>query len=185
LIEKQIIADTQAALDAFSTFANSQRENVALFMNTIISENGTPSDASIEVTNEAIKLYQFAPDKGWVLGEQPEGAEVPVQLTQYKTLADGAKFLHPQKDGAVSLCVKTKEGSPDGILGRFKTLNDAINNFNTEGAITAYNNWKDREEAIAKREAKQEAKMLKKLNKDLSIVDAEVVEANSVSESNG
>lgn len=175
------MAENERVGKAFATFINSQKENISGFVNTIISEDGTPSDAAIEVTDDTINVYQFAPDKGYVLGETAEGSKLPVELIKYKDLEVGKKYLLNFKE-FISLCVKTKEGKPDGVLGRFKTQNDAVENFNTEGALTAYKNWSDREAAIEKREAKQQAKLKKLAGGDIQ--DAEVVEETPVTTPN-
>jgi hypothetical protein len=172
-------AQTEKAGQAFKLFVNSQKENISDFINTIIAEDGTPSDAAIKVDDNGITLYQFAPDKGIVLAEQPEGSTYPVQVARYSELPEYSKYLMQDKE-FLMLCVKTKDGKPDGKLGRFKSLNDAVLNFNTEGAKLAFKNWSDKDAAIEKRETKQEAKLLKmqeKANKALEqgtvVVDAE------------
>ncbi len=184
MIEQTIKSETQAVADAFKTLVNSQRENMSGFINTIISgENGTPSDAAIEVDPDGITVYQFAPDKGYVLAEV-EGQDVPVQLARYKNLADGAKYLATQKDGPVVFCVKTKAGTPDAVLGRWKTLNDAIADYTSEPVKVQYKKWLDYQEILAKEATKTEAR-LKKLSGG-KITEAEVVpDTTTVPENNG
>jgi len=62
VIEQSIKSETEKVGQAFKTFLKSQSETISGFLNTIVMEDGTPSDASIEVTDDAVTIYQFTPD---------------------------------------------------------------------------------------------------------------------------
>lgn len=160
MIEFKINAETDKAKHALVQFLDNYKETIVTYINTIIGNDGTPVDAGITVDgDDNVTIYQLAPDKGYVLGEEKQG-ELPMQLKQYKNVETGDRYIVPEQDRIV-LHIKTEQGKPDVKLGVFKTLSDAVTEFNSDSVKEVIKNYNDRENAIAKREAKQEAKMKK------------------------
>lgn len=175
--EFKITTETDAAQNAFVQFISNYKETIINYMNTIMGNDGTPVDAGIDVQDGNITLYQLAPDKGFVLGEQPQESmgDLPIQVKRYKDVMEGDRYIMQEQDRLV-LHLKTEEGKPDAKLGVFKTLTDAVTEFNSESVKGVIKNYHDKEEAIAKREQKQEAKMKK--------LGAKAIEASPVTEPN-
>lgn len=155
-------AETEQVKSAFLTFIESQKEAIGGFLTTIIKDTGANADAQLKIEGDEITLYQLAPDKGYVLAETGN-PELPIQLGKYLEVPAGNKYVNQEKDLTV-LYLRKPEGVADVKLGVFKSINDAVKEFNSESVKTVLKNLADREAAVEKQEAKTERR-LEKLGK--------------------
>lgn len=145
--------------NAVALFLENYKEAVSQFVNNVI----VGSDAFVEKTAEGeVSIYQFAPDKGNVIGKYEEGDEV--QLVKYGSLPIDAKYILLVGD-KLTLFLKQPQGKADIKVGQFVNLNDAIVNFDSEGVNLHVEHRKKALENEAKEKAKAEKKIKQKLLK--------------------
>ena len=163
MLELKTKTETEKVKKAFVTFIDSQKENIAGFLTTMLKDEGENADTQIKVEENEITIYQLAPDKGFVLVENNVVGELPMKLTKYKTIQEDIKYVTQEKD-LIVLYIKKPEGVADIRLGVFKNLNDAVLNINSESVLNTIKMMKEREAAKEKAEAKT-AKRLERLGK--------------------
>lgn len=147
MIKFNIEAQTELVKEGFINFVSNYRETFAEQLNTMLTHAGEQSDVAIEFSNGQLQIFQFAPDKGYVLGEV-EG-DLPIQLVQYSSLSEGQKYVVPTGDRLILFLKKSKE-RPDVKLGAFKSINDVVKDFNSEGVKQAIAAWEQKEKAEEK-----------------------------------
>lgn len=173
-----VAAETPAMKDAFVQFIDNYKDTITGYLNSVPSEPGMKIDASIEVKDGVITVFQIAPNKGFILGETAEGSDLPVKLMDYKELPVGLKYLLP-KEGKMALFLKTEEGKPDVQLGMFLSMNDSVKEFHSQSVKDALKRYNDHQKALKKEEerTKNRLRRLGKLPAESdAITDAEIVE---------
>lgn len=181
MIKFNINAQTELAKEAFVAFINDYRETLSQQLNVWIqNQSGDYSDASIEVIDGELHVFQFATDKGFVIGET-KNKSLPVEIMEYKDLEEGSKYLIQETDKYV-LFLKRGLKEADVRLGAFRTLSDSIMNFNSEAVEATIKRWKDMEKAKQKENKRKE-----KLGKTVKLPaqEAQEVEAEQVEDVNG
>lgn len=113
--------------EAFETFVKNYKEPICQFLNTFLKTEGVPVDAFIDVTDNTIKVFQLAPDKGEVLYENTDKVVV---LGAYTDVKKDQKYA-VLENGALWLFLKESEGEPDMKIGQFKNLTDAVKDWNS------------------------------------------------------
>lgn len=180
-----IKAETQEVANTLKLFITTYKEQVNDFTNRVLTSQGTPVDAGVVVEGDDLVIYQMNPNKGFVLGEitQTLPMDAPVAVMDYSTLADGKRYVTIEGD-RIFLFIKEPQGTPDPKIGAFKTLNDAVKEFNSESVKTAIKNFSDKKAAEAK-EAKRTEKRLDRIagTKTPAVAtDAELVTSSSTDE---
>lgn len=172
-----IQVENDVVRDAFVNFLFNYKEHVVDYINKLVGNDGSPIDSGIAIENNQVTIYHIAPDKGFVMGETPDGSELPVQIAKYTDLADGKRYIIQDRD-RLTLYYKQPTGQVDFVLGSFKTLNDAIKGFNTQPVLD-----KMQEVETIKKARDKDLRRMKKLGKlteedSSQIEEAQVVTAN-------
>jgi hypothetical protein len=99
----------------------------------------------------------------------------------YKELKDGLRYITIEGD-RIYLFVKEPQGMPDPKIGAFKTLNDAVVEFNSESVKTALKQYADKKVADEKTKKRDENRKLRisggkeAVQGSESVTDAEIIE---------
>lgn len=122
MIDFTLKFENEQIKNLFVMFLKNYTGPVCEFINAAAPHEGITADASMEFNDDAITLYQYAPDKGAVMG-----TFTPDVLTvgQYKDLAVGGLYTIIGREG-LHLMLKTDASTPDKLVGRYKTINDAF-----------------------------------------------------------
>ena len=165
MIEYKIRVENEAVGNALGIFFTNYTDQVAAFLTNVLKSETGSADVSIvtKTDDDVIEVWQFAPDKGKVLG-QVDGAVV---LTDYTSLPNDAKYITYNGQHLV-LYLKQPEGESDISVGRFLTLNEAVNQIDSESVKdqiqtikNAINNAEVERKAVMKKAAKLKKQAMK------------------------
>jgi hypothetical protein len=145
-VKFEVQAETNEAKTAFVQFVDNYKETITGYLNTVMKAAGTPVDSGIEVKDGMIRVFQLAPDKGWVIGETTTG-DLPVAIMKYEDVTVGLKYLLPHEE-KMALYLKTESGDADVRLGLFKTLNDSIKEFHSESVKTVLKQYHSHQQKL-------------------------------------
>ena len=165
MIDVVLKAETQEVADTVKMFLTTYKEQVVGFTNQVLSTQGQKVDAGLKVVDNTITVYQMNPDKGFVLGEVD--ALPPLELMDYQYLPEGQRYVTIEGD-RVFLFIKEPQGTPDPKIGAFKTLNDAVIEFNSESVKTALKQYSEKKAAEEKARLKDEKRAIR-LGKHVSV----------------
>jgi hypothetical protein len=163
MIDITIKAETQDVADAAKLFLTTYKEQVVGFTNQVLQAQGAQVDAGLKVIDDTIVIYQMNPDKGFVLGEvKATEGEASIAVMKYPDLPDGQRYVTIEGD-RIFLFLKEPQGTPDPKIGAFKTLNDAVTEFNSQSVKDALKNYADKK-AAQEKTAKRDENRLARLN---------------------
>lgn len=165
MIDVIIKAETQDVADTVKTFITTYKEQVVGFTNQVLTAQGKPVDAGLKVVDNTITVYAMNPDKGFVLGEVVQDMDNtvdPIRLMNYTQLGDGLRYVTIEGD-RIYLFLKEPQGTPDPKLGAFKTLNDAVVEFNSQSVKDAMKAYAEKKAADEKNRKKDEDRV-KRIN---------------------
>lgn len=165
MIDLTIKTETEAVKNGTQMFLTTYKEQLSQFLQTVISNDGTPVDPGVHMIDNQLTIFELDPDKGYVLGETKESTEeLPLQLMKYTNLEVGKRYVIQSGDGKLYLCLKQPIGKPDPKFGAFKTLNDSVKELNSDSVKDVMTKWAEKEAATLKGEEKTQ-KRLERLNK--------------------
>ncbi len=151
----QIAVENEHVKMATELFLDNYKDAVVQFINNVLKNEVGASDAFVEKTSDGIKIYQTAPDKGFVLAKVGE----EVQVTRYTSLSTDDKYV--VFDGTkLALFLKTEAGKPDIKVGMFLNLNEVIQQFDSESVKLAIDTIKSgiKNALIDQKKAEKKAK---------------------------
>lgn len=154
MTDLRINADSEAVRDALEMFLSTYKEQVCEYINLELRDKGQLVDSGMTKNGDVLTFHQVAEDKGFVLAET--GGFPPVEIQKYTTVGEDELFIRSTKNG-LTLFIKSESGIPDVKIGEFKTIDDAVTEFNSDSVTKA---------VLAARESKkQQLKQIKKLKK--------------------
>lgn len=166
MIDLTISVENEDTKNAFMSFVQQYKDNIAEFMNLLLKNSGHMADVGIKLNDKNIlEITQISPDKGFVMadiltttagvdGESVESKEVGI--VKYSTVEEGDKYM-VFKDGAIAVYLKDANGVPDTKIGNFKNLNDGVTMFNSPEVLAQLEKVKD--------DIKNEEKVIDKIKK--------------------
>jgi hypothetical protein len=159
-----ILVENTHVKKAFDMLLDNYKDQFAIFLNNVLKNEVGASDVLIEKGEDGVfKVWQSAPDKGYVLAQ----VDGKVQLHEYKTLSTDTKYV--VFDGQkLALFLKEEDGTPDSKVGLFLNLNEVVNQIDSpsvQEAIQTVKSNKINDEVIAKQVEKRIRKATKGLKK--------------------
>jgi hypothetical protein len=126
--------ENEHVANAFGLFlTNYGQDAITKFINNVVKNDAGSADAFMLKNKEGVwEIFQYAPDKGWVLAQSPIG----VQVATYKSLSTDDKYVVMDGD-KLALFVKTPEGQSDLKIGHFLNINEAVTQIESESVNEA------------------------------------------------
>lgn len=176
-----ISAETEDVKKMFIQFLSNYKVQIAQYINQVLGNNGTPVDAGVDVdtVNETVKVYQVSPDKGFVIGNAGESSTPSLQ--QYQSLPVGSRYLI-YEDNRVLLYLKEETGKPDTKIGAFRTLSDAVTEFNSEEVGKALKQIAEYKAAKAKEQKRTENRIARLKKQGVELPQADTVDYEQLME---
>jgi len=170
MIDFVVKTETEQVKNGVQMFLTTYKEQVAQFLQTVISNEGVPVDPGVHVIDGQLTIFELDPDKGYVLGETEASTEdLPLQLMKYTNLEVGKRYVIQSGDGKLYLCLKTAVGKPDPKFGAFKTLNDSVKELNSDSVKEVMTKWKEKEDAMEKVDAKTQKRLEKLASQGIQV----------------